>query len=223
MSTLAQSVIDEAAFDIGDPNYSRIDRTAWTMFLNWAARTMARNMRVVKWRATADIEAANDIYELPDDCVQVTRIQYNPTPDSDTTWRDVHEYFEDEYRKQTNWNLPLGEPINYRMDQGFFLLTPRPSVAVPGGMRIEYWGLPSEVTDASTQDIPFQSLMRDHLKAGMNIRAMFKLEKLPNMQVAEQEWVAGLSASRPQLERRSDDRRSRIRPNVGARRGLGQV
>ena len=212
MSVSAQEVINECATLIGDPAQQRVDADVWKLFLNQSARDIARKLRLVLWTVTFDIVGNDPEYALPSDCIQVKRVQFNETPSDQTTWWDVKEMFEDEFRAATDGQYPsISRSHRYHIFNDTFWLYPMPDVSVSGGGKITYWGLPDGVTSPSTQVIPLMDFMRDTLRERMIVYGLRRLEKWDASVKAEQEWQASLSSDRTRIEDRSADRRSRIR------------
>ena len=213
MSTSALAVINEAALSIGDPKFTRVTRNDWRDFLNRSCRDMARKLRLVKRKATFDIVAEQE-YALPEDCVQVSRMEYNDTPVDKATWFEVREKFQDDFRDATDGSYASGRPDEYFADTDTFYLYPRPDVAVAAGGRITYWGMPDEVTDEAVQVLPIRDVLRDTLRERMEVYGLRRLERFDKAQKAEEEWLASLTTDRDRLEDRSADRRARLRTGV---------
>lgn len=221
MSLLFDYVIRDAAVKLGDPNYSRVTSDDWLLFGNMACRRLSQRLRIVKYLASFDVEADNEMYSLPSDSVQMTRLQYSPTPTDENTFRDVNELPLDLYRAEVNGGYPTGEPVSYCPDAGFLRVTPRPTVTLAMGFRIEYWGLAEAVTLPSSQNFPFQDVMRDLVVDGMMPHALRKLEKVAEADRADAAFEAGIVALEAKVQDRSDDRRTRLRPSRSA--AFGQL
>ena len=223
MSVQASTIIASAAINVGDPNYTTITKSEWLDWFNQISRTLATRMRLVKKLGVFTIQADNELYSMPDDCVQMTRVQYNPTPSNVRVYRDLKEYFEDEFRTYTDWNYPTGEPRHYFADQGFFYLLPRPTTLVASGGRVEYWGLPDAVGNLASDPIPFQDRMADCLLLGLEPFAYRRLEKVEMADRSEQKWERLIAQTESKLQDRSDDRRTRVRPASQTRGTWGQA
>jgi hypothetical protein len=210
VSVSALQVINEAALQIGDKDFSRVTRPDWRIILNNSCRDLARKLRLVRWTATFDIED-EDEYALPSDCIQVISMRWNATPDDKTTWWWLEEMFEDEWRSQTHGSHPTGDPRKYLALNDTFHLFPIPESDVVGGGKIVYWGLPDEVTDETTQPIPIMDMLRDTLRERMVIYGLRRLDRFDKADAHEREWQASLTSDRDRLEDRAVDRRSRLR------------
>jgi len=216
VSTNAQLVINECATIIGDPQQGRITPDAWKVFLNQSSRDIARKLRLVLWTVTFDIVKGDPQYALPSDCIQVKKVQFNETPSDQTTWWEVKEMFDDEFRRATNGNYSsTSRSRSYYIENDTFWFYPMPDADYVGGGKITYWGLPDEVTTPATQNIPLMDFMRDTLRERMTIYGLRRLEKWDASVKAEQEWEASLGADRSRIEDRSADRRSRVRTSMG--------
>lgn len=222
MSYLISQASSEAAVTIGDDKFSRVTRDNWKQFINKRMRMMCIRMRLVKRRAYFSIEADNEVYSLPTNCVQMTRLQFNPTPSDRNVYRDLNEKFEDEFRSSTSNQYPTGDPTHYFADQGFFYLLPMPTTDVTLGGKIEYWGLPDGVT-SQDQTFSLPDSMYDILVQGIVIDALRKMEKFDQAQVAEGDWEATIDRTRNTLEDRSADRRSKVRVGAMQRGFMGQT
>ena len=216
MSTNSLTVINEAAALVGDPAFDRINRDAWRAILNHSARDIARKLRLVLKAATFDLVLNDDEYAMPDDCWQVKSMRVNETPTDTTTWWWLKEMFEDEFRNATQGQFSTAtRATRYFALTDTFHLYPRPDKAITGGGKIQYWGMPAEVTSEATQGIPLADIMRDTLRERMLVYALRRLEKFDAAAAQEQEWQASLTSDRDRIEDRSADRRSRIRTQSG--------
>jgi len=218
MSVQVLSVIQDTAAKIGDPAFSQITVAEYLAWANQRARKLCVRMNLVKWVAFADINADDEVYAEPDDCIQLTRLQFSPTPTDPRTFRDLSSYFADEFRARVNWNYPVGDPDSYFADQGFLYLVGRPVADLSQALKIEYWGLPTDMTNAYTDKVPLADTVRDLLADGMEIDALWKLEKRDESLRAAAVWEANIGAIRPKLEMRSTDRRSSVRVSRGGAR-----
>lgn len=220
MSTMIQSIIDDAKLKVGDPGLHRVTPAKWLAFYNEAARTLATRLNLVRSIATFNIEAANEMYSMPDDSVQMTRLEINDTPSDPLVWRDLDEIFLDEFREAVTGQYPTSDrPDRYFADAGYFYLVGRPTTEILGGGRITYWGLPDDAT-AATESIPFANVVRDALALAMAVLANDDLEKPDIAAQMEERLERRLDELRPKLTDRSADRRSSIRPKSW-RRGFG--
>lgn len=220
MSTSALAVVNEGAALVGDPGFSRITQEEWRVYLNTAARDLARKMRLVRWIVTYDLVLNGPEYALPPDCFQIIRMHYNLTPSNQTTWFKIDEIFQDEFDQTTNGNYASGLMQRYLALNDTFWLYPMPDKNVVAGGRIAYWGMPDEVTTLASGVIPVMDILRDSLRERMVIFALRRLEKFDAAQRHELEWEASLTSERDRLEDRSADRRPQIRPGSWAARNL---
>lgn len=216
MSVSALTVINEAAALVGDPNFTRVNQPAWNVILNSSARDLMRKLRLQLWTVTFDLAALDHEYALPSDCLQVKWVQVNETPSDQTQWREVKEFFEDEYRAATNGQYSSGtRPTRYFVLNDTFHLHPMPDTTILAGGKILYWGLPDDVTSPSTQGIPVMDILRDTLRERMLIYGWRRLKDFEAAAQAEKEWEASLTVDRDRLEDRSADRRPRVRTRPG--------
>lgn len=222
MSTLISDIASEASIIIGDDKFSRVTRGNWLVFANRRMRKLCMRLNIVKRRARFNIVANNEIYALPANCVQMTRLQFTDTPSDIGTFRDLRERFEDDFRDATSNQYPTGDPDRYFADQGFFYLLPMPTTSVALGGRIEYWGLPDAAL-AQEDAISLPETMHDLLVEGIVIDAQRKMEKFDQAAVSEQEWENTISETRVKLEDRSSDRRSKVRVSAMQRGFSGQT
>jgi hypothetical protein len=222
-SVLCSAVADEAATLISDPDYRRVTRPDWLIFLNATARTMARRMNIIEVEAFFDITSESDLYALPDDCKQMREIQVTQSPSDGATYYSLDEKFDDEFRARRQRSRQVGDPKIYLMRQGFFQLDPFPSADYTNGGKITYWAMPDDITDMTIQYVPFANVLRDTLREGMIVHALKKLEKFDAAAAREKEWDASLVLDRNTVEDRSADRRSKIRPLSSRSMYGGQV
>lgn len=213
MSVNALAIINEAALACGDPRFSRIDRDEWKMILNQSCRDLSRKMRLTLHTATFDITAGDAEYAFPDDCIQIKSLRWSDNPLDPSLWRWVEELFEDEYRSLTNLAQSTGVPTGYHPQVDTYFMNPIPDATIVGGGKIQYWGMPDEVTNPETERIPVLDVLRDTLRERMVIYAMRRLEKWDAAQARELEWQATLVVDRDRIEDRSADRRSKLRAN----------
>lgn len=223
MSTPATTPINEAAALVGDPAFTRITQPTWTVFLNTAARDLARKMRLIRRAATFDLVANDPEYALPSDCIQIIGMQYNLTPSDQTTWMKAKEMFEDEHQVATNGSYSAGNPTRYLPRPDTFMFYPMPDTTIAAGGKITYWGMPDEVTNISSQSIPVMDFLRDSLRDRMVTFALRRLEKWDAASMAEKEWEAALTVDRDRFEDRSADRRTALRPRSSWTRFSGQT
>jgi len=211
-----------AALAIGDDAFSRVKKANWMSFANKRCRQMCMLMQLVKRRAYFDIYADQADYAMPDGCVQMTRLQFTPTPADVSTFRELREKFEDEFRADTTNAYPTGDPAHYFADQGFFYLLPKPTATYALGGKIEYWGLPDTIT-TELDELPIPDTMFDLLVEGMVIDAQRKMEKIEEANIAERSWLESIDKTRYKLEDRSNDRRSNVRLGPMRRGFWGQT
>ena len=223
MSIPVIEVINDVALKMGDPGFTQITTDEYLRWANQRSRKLSTKLNLVKWVAFTDLEQDNELYAEPDDCLQITRLSYSPTPTDARTFRDLHPYFADEFRARVNWTYPVGEPDSYFPDQGFFYLVGRPTASLAQALKIEYWGLPEDMTSASTDTIPFMAKMRDLLADGIEIDALWKLEKREESIAAGKVWEATIGSVRPKLENPATDRRSSVRVSRVSARMWRQV
>ena len=216
MSINSLTVINEAASLVGDPAFGRISAEAWRIIQNHSARDIARKLRLVLQTVTFDIVALGHEYALPSDCLQVKWVQFNETPSDQTTWWEVKEFFEAEFRAATNGQYSSNtRPTRYFVLNDTFHLHPMPDKTIVAAGKILYWGLPDDVTSPSVQPIPIMDILRDTLRERMLVYGLRRLEKYDAAANAEKEWEASLTVDRDRLEDRSADRRPRIRARMG--------
>jgi hypothetical protein len=211
MSVQALAVVNDCARSLSDPQFQRVTRADWRAFMNEACRDLARKLRLVKWTATFDIENEGE-YAMPEDCVQLVKVFYNPTPADRDTWRVLGEKFADEFYDATDGAYAEGDPCEYFADTDTFHLYPRPDTAITGGGKVTYWGMPDEVTDEGVQLMPLRDVLRDSLAQRMLVLALRHIERFDKADEYEKEWLASLTTDRDRLEDRSQDRRPRMRP-----------
>lgn len=208
-------VINEAAAHIGDPLFRRISADEWLSFQNQSSRDLCRKLRLKLWTSVFDTVLNESEYSLPDDCLQVKSLRYNATPSDPTTAYWLTEAFEDEYRSLTDRTVSVSQPLHYFVLTQTFFLSPIPDATVVGGGKIQYWGMPDNVTSPVSENIPVADFLRDTLRERMLIYGWRRLEKWDSAAAAESEWQASLATDRDRLEDRSADRRPRIRTRPG--------
>lgn len=212
MSVNAQTVINEAATIVGDPAFGRISNDTWTVFLNASCRDTVVKLRLQLWIVTFDIVANDHEYKLPDDCIQVKRVQVNETPSDQTTWWDVKEMPEDDFRAATNGQYPSeSRPRGYHIWVDTFDLYRMPDTDIQGGGKITYWGLCDAVTSPAIENLPVLDLVRDRVRDRMLVYGFNRLKQWDSAAKAEKEWEAGLTADRSRIEDRAADARPRLR------------
>lgn len=222
-TTKAIAIINECAIRFGDRAFNSVDRDKWLSFMNERARGLATRLRLVKRRALFSIEADNELYTFPDNMVVMTRMEFTPTPNDRTTFRDLREMFEEEWRGATTNTYPTGDPTRYYADQGFFYLYPLPAASYTRGGRLTYWGLPNEVVNYDIDLQPFADSMKNALVEGMLSDAYDAIEKYDVAAKQEAKFEKIVAQAQLNLEDRSEDRRQVLMPRSRVRGYGGQV
>lgn len=216
----ALTLVIEAAAQFGDPNFTRVFRADWLVFLNSVCRDVSARLRCVEYIATADVVASQGDYIYPSDMVQVRFIRY--TDGAGDPW-DLEEMPLDEWRRRTDRVDVTNVPDSYVPRQNFLTLVPRPSSASKAGLIMHYWGVCADVTDLTTQSIQLPDFMAEYIKRGMQPYAKRKDKEFEEAAALEALWRQEESEMRTAIEDRARDRRPSLRPRDLHRPTRGQV
>lgn len=222
MSTLAIMAIEDAALLIGDPDKQTVSESAWLPLLNMAERELSRRLRIIKRIATFKIAANLEVYTLPDDCVQMTKLEYSPTPTLRSSWRPLREMSEPVYRALTNQTYPTGEPWRYFPEQGYFYLDTIPTTTVVGGGKITYWGLSDQIALPNTEYLGVRDALRDLVVQGMVALAKSKLLRLDEGDRAVAAWHEAIDSTRSRIQDPADDSSETIATHTSRALRMGQ-
>lgn len=213
MSVSARTIADESAILLGDPDFTQVSLPRWRILLNRAQRKMATRIDVYGLQSTFDIVSGSGRVALPDDCTHLARVEFTETPSDPTTYRELDELPEEQFRAQTSGHYPTGSPTEYCARMGWFHLVPQPDANVDEGGRMDYWAIPPDITDIDTQSIVFPDMARDHLVTGCLIEGMRASRMFDEAAELEKEWYAVMEPEvKDRLEDRSSDRRPSFRP-----------
>lgn len=210
MSVFVKSIMDDAAITIGDPDYRRVTVNEMHKFYNRTARIVARRLKTIEYEAFFDLQA-NDLYKLPDDCIQVRKLFVTESPSDSESYYSLDEIFEDEFSGLTNRARPSGSPRCYYVRQGYFHVYPKPSAVVLNGGKMIYWGMPPTSYNYTTDVIPFSDLVQDTLTEGVVVYALKRMSRLDEAAAREREWYESMNIDRNVMEDRSGDKRPSLR------------
>lgn len=229
--TVVQSILDEAALRFGDPNKTHFDNGRLLGHYNDATEDITTRWQMLEADADFSWKANEDRYAYPADCVQMLRLQYNPTaidattgPTDQNQWRKTKEITEWEYTRITDGLKPPGDfKLYYWPRTGFLVTYPVPTVALYLAGRIGYWkradlqvtaitrmDLSGNAYSASTTELSdsLRRMIRDRMQIGMKLAQSRHEEALVDMQV----WEAAMDKLGPRIEQPVDDRREHFRP-----------
>lgn len=220
-AVLCISTINDCARAAGDPAFKTITRDQWAGILNEVARELCQRLMMRKRRGIFSLEANNAVYAYPSNLVQMISLWYNADPSNNLTWKKLDEKFEDEFQREVSSGYPTGDPSAYFADAEWINTLPMPTTDQPGCMRMDYWGLPTRVTDPAAEFLPIRDSAENILASGMLSRAFVTLEKYDRADREEQRYEKLITTSELRITDRSDDRRARLRArSIGYR---GQV
>jgi hypothetical protein len=211
---VCQEIIDSAAVEFGDQNKAKITNTQWLLFYNEAREQMTRDYHILEQDATHDITANEDRIAYPDDCNQMIRWRYNPTPADPEAWRESEEAFEDEFRSIVALNLPRGDTgFKYWARPQFFHITPQPTVTVPGGGLLTYWKMADRVEAGNelTTEFDLPLTLRRLVTRLMIIFAKETIHRYEEADRDRRNWQIDMENAYGRIEDRSDDKRPRLR------------
>jgi hypothetical protein len=211
---IVNDLISQVAVRLGDPRMTRNIKTDLTAFYNQAIEEITLGWKVLEEDATTDVQANERRYSYPDECVQLRRVRFNPTPIDDTTGWNLIEDFWEEHRSHTNRYIEKNEPRHYCVRANFFELRPMPTADVTDGLFVSYWklGTPVVFGEESNTSVELSSTFQKYLR---DYTAIFAKEKSGRYQEAAADRTsleADLDRVAGRLEDKSDDRRSQLRP-----------
>lgn len=210
MSTTILSLIQKAASLIGDPEAQAITEEAWVPLVDMAQRDLSSRLNLIKRIATFTIGANLDVYTYPDDCVQVTRLQYSATPATIGTWRDINEMSESQYRACTDYTQRTGDPTRYWPDATHFFLDSLPPAKIVSGGKLWYWGVSDPVLSTNNTTLEVRDSMQNLVVTGAIAYALNKLMRYDESASALRAWYETIDSTRSKLEDPSDDRRENV-------------
>jgi hypothetical protein len=214
MSTLVQSVIDEAAMEIGDPNKERIEQPQWVTIYNMSNRELCQKVNLLRLQDDFDLIAGQTRYDFPQGMVEMNGIAVSQTPTDESTFQWLDEIFEDEFRALTSGAYPIASvPDRYFATSSWFYVIGAAETLIGDGGFIDYFGLPDEITtvDSSTV-LQVDDLARDYLRNRMVIHGHQARNRLIEAKTALDIWNDELLVLQDKLADRSNDRRSSLAP-----------
>ena len=212
MSTLIDSLIRQSSINISNPDKSRVTPSDWLEFYNAVARDIGARLFAIRYTSIFDIQADTD-YDYPDEMTRMIALWVTDTPDDQDSWALVKELREDEFRDRVNRRYPTGVlPERYLPQATIFRVVPRPTATVERGGKLEYWGLPDEITNISGGYMPFADLMREWVVEGMTIHGLRKLKEITEARERYTVWETRESSYAATLTDRADDRRPAFVP-----------
>jgi hypothetical protein len=219
---IVSDLLSEVAVRLGDPRMTRTIQSDLLAFYNQALEEMTLGWRVLEEDATADVIINERRYLYPEECVQLRRARYNPTPSDDDTGCDLVEDFWEEHKAATNRFIETGEPRRYCVRASFLELRPTPDATIVDGLFVSYWklGTPVMIDAVYSTDVELPATFRKYLREYAMIYAKEKSGRYQEAAADRAALTEALDRVAGRLEDKSDDRRSqmRVRP-VQARFG----
>lgn len=222
MSTLVQTIIDEAAMEIGDPNKQRIEQAQWLTIYNMSQRELCQKANLLRLQDDFDLVAGQTRYDYPQGMVQLNGIEVSETPDDDSSFQWLAELREDEFRMITTGAYPTASiPTQYFATSSWFYLVGAVTTPIQDGGAIDYFGIPDEITavDSSTV-IQVDDLARDYLRNRMVIHGHQARNRLVEARAALDIWNEELIVLQDKLADRAEDRRSSLAPRLNPYWGM---
>lgn len=214
MSTFVQSLINDAAQAIGDPNKQRVQSAQWLSIYNRSNRAICEEVNLLRKLDKFKIVAGQTRYDYPQSMVQLNGIQVSDTPTDEPSFRWLGEIFEDEFREATQGRYPTESlPSRYFATSSWFHLIGAAEVDIVDGGRTDYFGLPDEITDLSTNPVlQVDDLARDYIMEHMIALSMQARNRWAEAELALTAWQKRAEGLQDKLADRSDDRRSTLSP-----------
>ncbi len=212
---MVSELISQVAVRLGDPRMSRTTQADLLAFYNEALEELTLGWKVLEEDATADIVAGERRYLYPEECVQLRRARYNPTPSTDDYGYDLKEDFWEEHKARTNYFVEAGEPRHYCVRASFFELRPTPETAVVDGLFVSYWKLGTPIVNTAdallTAEVELPATFRKYLREYTTIFAKEKSGRYQEASADRAALVESLDRVAGRLEDKSDDRRAQMR------------
>lgn len=216
MSTFIQSVIDDAAVAIGDPNKQRVSMASWTLFYNRSNRELCAKANILRFSDQFDLIANQRKYSYPQGMVVMTGIRVSETPSDENSFKVVNEIFEDEFREKTDRLYPTETlPSEYFATASWFHLVGAAAAEIQDGGCITYFGLPDRITLTqieANQVLQIPDFAQDYLLQRMIIYGMRARNRYAEAKGELELWNADMETLQDKLEDRSQDRRSSLAP-----------
>lgn len=227
MSTTVSQVIDDAAMAFGDPNKQRVETPHWLSIYNRANRELGEKLKIFRFidefdllRLDPDTGEMLQKYAYPDGMVVMNGIHVSETPSDRATYRWIGEIFEDEFRDRTSGLYPTATiPDSYYATSAWVYLVPAVTADIVDGACIDYFGLPQDVTDVST-NMQAPGLARDYLLRRMVVHAMMATNRVAEANAELELWNADMTGLQDKLEDRSNDRRASLAPRRPRYQGM---
>lgn len=212
MSTLIDSLITQAAVNISNPDKGRVTPSDWLMFYGAVARDIGSRLYAIRYTAIFDLQADSD-YDWPDEMTRMVALWVTDTPDDPDSWTKLKELRDDEFYDRVNRRYPTAAlPTHYNPQATIFRLVPRPDTAIERAAKLEYWGLPDEITSIVGVSMQFPDFMREWVVEGMTIHGLRKLKEIAEANDRYASWAARENEYATRLTDRSDDRRPAMVP-----------
>lgn len=222
MSTYVLSLIDDAAKAIGDPNKQRVELSQWLSIYNRSNRAMCEKVDLLRKADKFSLVQNQTRYKYPATMTRLCGIQVSETPTDESSFRWLDEMFEDEFRDAVRGRYPLESlPSRYFATSSWWYLIGAAEVAIADGGCIDYFSLPDEITDLSTNPvIQVDDIARDYITEHMIALSMQSRNRWTESALALQAWEARAEGLIDKLEDRSDDRRSTLSPRRNRMAGM---
>lgn len=214
MSTLISSLVNDAALEIGDPNKQRVTLAHWHSIYNRSNRELGQKANIFRFLDQFDLVVAQMKYDYPEGMVVMNGIRVSETPADETTFTDLKEIFEDEWRARTRSIYPSAtKPDSYFATSNWFWLVPMAEATIEDGACIDYFGIPDTVSYEDFLNGPIQAedFAQDYLVRRMVIHGMEARNRWAEAERSLALWNADMESLQDKLEDRSQDRRSSLR------------
>lgn len=223
MGVLIDWAISAAALHIGDPGRARVQTPQWNQIATMSLSDICAKYFILKYEDEADLPA-DGLLSWPDQLVAIQEIKVSSTPTVESSFYKLDEKFKDEWDEFTLKGVPASDlPLIYYADTDYIRLGATLDADIVDGLRISYYAVPPEVTDATTTYMPLPDLLRSYLVQRMVVYALFADERDDLAREEEALWNAREDEIRKVIDRRSVDRREAIRPKSWARKYRGMA
>ena len=210
--TYVGDMVAEAALEIGDQNKIRIQDPDWITIYNKAQREACERWNVLEYEYQQGTQPT-DRYAFPDLMKQMRTLRTSYTPDDETTFYDLKEMTDDEFRETTRRRYSVATaPTHYFARRDMFHVWPMPAAAVDNALIIICYSLPSRIVSLSGTLLEVPDICTGLIIERMVIEGFRNTDRYEAAQHRYQAWIADGMKVEEAVEDRTDDRRQSVQP-----------
>lgn len=205
------TLITEAAFEIGDSNRTRID-TEWMTIYNKSQREACEKFTILEREYVQGLETT-DRYAFPDGMTKLRTIRSSYSPTDPNTFYDLREMTDDEFRDATRRRYSIMQaPSHYFPRRDMFHVWPQPAGALDNALICVCYSLPDPIATIAGTLMEVPDVCQSLITERMVIEGLKALDRYEAARDRYEAWLRQGAETEDEIEDRTLDRRQSIQP-----------